>query len=357
MRFGIITYHRAINYGAVLQAYALKEFIIDNGHSAEIIDYRNKYIEDNYKILKRHKGERVIPFLARLILCGVIQFRKNKKFEHFRNTYLNLSNPCDLSNISEIVKDYDYIITGSDQVFAPQYSGFDEVFLLRNVCENRKKYSYAASFGANHIIKTVIEWLADDLKSFNKLSVREKSAVSELERIFGIVASRNIDPVFLIDSDKWQRVIHKPAEEKYILIYTINNSHSVVKAAQKLAKETGYKIIYLNDKYYKKIKNVHYATACSPEDFLSFFYYSEYVFTTSFHGVAFSIIYHKKFFVDYCLGENKGDRITELLSHFKMEDCTCQSYLRTGEIVFFDWDNVDKVIREEQIRSKSYLGI
>ncbi len=357
MRFGIITYHRAINYGAVLQAYALKEFIVENGHSAEIIDYRNRYIEENYKILKRHKGEGILSFLARVVLCGAIQYKKAKKFERFRNECLNLSKPCDLSNVTQTSQKYDYIITGSDQVFAPQYSGFDKVFLLRDVCVNRKKYSYAASFGTNHISNDVIEWLAEDLMSFKKISVRENTAVSELKRIFGIVASQNIDPVFLIDSEIWMKVTRKQIEEKYILIYTINNSQIVIQAAQKLAKETGYKIIYLNDKYYKIIENVHYIVACSPEDFLSYFCYSEYVVTTSFHGSAFSIIFHKKFLVDCCLGENKGDRITELLSHFQMKDCTCQRYLITGEIGFFDWDCVDKMIKEEQSHAKSYLEI
>ena len=39
MKIGILTFHRALNYGAFLQAYATKSFLGSNGFDAEMVDY------------------------------------------------------------------------------------------------------------------------------------------------------------------------------------------------------------------------------------------------------------------------------------------------------------------------------
>ena len=46
MKIGVITFHGADNYGSVLQAYALTEYLNDKGYDAEIIDY---YFEHDYR--------------------------------------------------------------------------------------------------------------------------------------------------------------------------------------------------------------------------------------------------------------------------------------------------------------------
>lgn len=357
MKYGIITYHRADNYGAVLQAFALEEFLNRSGQEAEIIDYRNKDIEDNYSIIKIHKGENFIKYIARVLLSGIIQMKRNQKFESFRKQNLNLSSACDSRGIRNLTNKYDYVITGSDQVFAPKYSGFDKIYLLSNVCEDEKKISYAASFGTDHLTDEVIEWISSEVKKFVSISIREKSGITELERVFQIKASQNIDPIFLIGVDVWSNLIHNVARRKYILIFTINNSNNVIKAAQELSKQTGYDILYLNDKYYKRYDGIRYEVACSPEDFLSLFYHAEYIITTSFHGSAFSILFHKPFLVDLQLGENKGDRLRALFEKFNIFPNTCQSFLKGSNMIIHDWSTVDRIIREEQIRSKEYFHI
>ena len=49
MKIGIITFQCAHNYGAVLQAYALKEYLKTLGYSVNIINYRPRYIVNAYK--------------------------------------------------------------------------------------------------------------------------------------------------------------------------------------------------------------------------------------------------------------------------------------------------------------------
>lgn len=72
MKIGIITFHRAINYGAVLQAYALKRKIDELGGSASIIDYINQKDENGYKLIKT---DNIKSFIGCLLKYS---FRKKK---------------------------------------------------------------------------------------------------------------------------------------------------------------------------------------------------------------------------------------------------------------------------------------
>ena len=48
MKVGILTFHRAHNFGAMLQCYALQEYLTKKGLNVEVIDYRQPYIETLY---------------------------------------------------------------------------------------------------------------------------------------------------------------------------------------------------------------------------------------------------------------------------------------------------------------------
>ena len=50
MKVGILTFHRAENFGAMLQVFALQQYLRKLKHDVEIIDYRNKTIESMYHI-------------------------------------------------------------------------------------------------------------------------------------------------------------------------------------------------------------------------------------------------------------------------------------------------------------------
>ncbi|MDO4842811.1 MAG: polysaccharide pyruvyl transferase family protein, partial [Phoenicibacter congonensis] len=48
MKIGILTFHYACNYGAMLQTYATQELLRSMGHDVRVVDYRNKSVEDGY---------------------------------------------------------------------------------------------------------------------------------------------------------------------------------------------------------------------------------------------------------------------------------------------------------------------
>ena len=152
MKVGILTFHRATNYGAVLQAFALKRAIEKKGHSADVVDYRNQKIESLYE----YKG-----FFAQKGLKNKIRFvlrvnegkRRRIKFDKFRSEFLGLESAVVYTkdNIDLANSVYDTFFVGSDQVCNPGAHDFDKNFYLDFVSDNSKKRSYAASFGVSEI--------------------------------------------------------------------------------------------------------------------------------------------------------------------------------------------------------------
>ena len=155
MKIGIITFHWAANYGAVLQAYALSSYLKSKGYSVEIINYRPQWAKD----------VKPIPFSFHIKSCITYldELYKRKVFNKFRKKYLSVSEKeyVNISDLSLLDGCYDIIITGSDQVFNPDIiaSGakLDTTFLLDFTMQKGKKLAYAASFGNS--------FLADEYKN------------------------------------------------------------------------------------------------------------------------------------------------------------------------------------------------
>ena len=150
MKIGIMTFHRAINYGAVLQTYALQKYLNDSGYDAEVIDYRCDHMENFYKILSvKNKS---IKQVIRGLLNFIYVYKKKSRFYGFLDQNVKISSKIyDKSNIGESNNEYDKFITGSDQVFNYACSQFDKNYFLEFVKNYDKKYSYAASFGMKEV--------------------------------------------------------------------------------------------------------------------------------------------------------------------------------------------------------------
>lgn len=46
MKIATLTFHRALNYGAVLQTYALQKVLDDLGYDTEVLDYRSSLLKN-----------------------------------------------------------------------------------------------------------------------------------------------------------------------------------------------------------------------------------------------------------------------------------------------------------------------
>ena len=347
-KIGIITFHKADNYGAVLQAAALQRAIIRLGYSCEILDYDARIISQHYDVILKTSVIQTI----KSILSYRERKRKKQVFEEFRKNYMIISSPVVKENLDMIAEQYYKLITGSDQVWNYKLTASDGAYFLNFVIDRRKKISYAASFGLGEIPKQKIDWYKANLIEFGHISVREKTGVDLVKKITGSTAVNDVDPVFLLRINDWKYMMGaRPESKKYVFCYMCDEMSAAY--AQRLADEKGLELINLI--YGKSYRNpeLNFGNCCidlSPGEFLSYMYYADYVVTGSFHATAFSIIFNKKFIVS--VPDNVGSRITDLLDRTGLQVRALPTCIAIDEKV--DWKRVNNVVakaREVSLRN------
>ena len=355
MRIGIITYHRAKNLGAMLQSYALQKIVENKVGECEIIDYRNEKLEDNYRI-KKIRQEKGIKNKIKNILYK----NKNKKFEKVRDNFLNdyqkVSNKVyNEKTINQANNEYDLYIAGSDQVWNPNLNYRDKNYFLGFVSDNSKRNSYAASFGTNSVNDEDKVWIKKELEKFNNISVREEEGKKIVKDLINKNASVVLDPTLLLNYDEWKEIMPKECEnkEKYIFVYLIAYTPTILEFARKFAKEKGYKIICFHNTYHK-YKGMENLKELSPNKFLYYIKNAEYVITSSFHGLCFAINFHKKFF--YELDEAKKNNNSRLVTLTKMLELENRKIVKgncsDNEI---DFSKVEEKLNEERKNSIKFI--
>lgn len=303
MKIGILTFHNADNYGAVLQCYALQEVLKKKfpNDDVSVIDYRNDDIESTYKVIQ----------LQKKAISNIIQFiyvpellKKRRQFKNFRQRFLDVS--------PALYSEYDVIFYGSDQIWNFALTGSDLVYLGKGF--RGIKIAYAASDGGE-LIDSQAE-VKDLLLKFNEISCREKSLA---KKITALTARHDIktvcDPVFLISKTDWLKIAVLPKEHNYILAYKVSENLDFDREVEKASQYLGKPVIQIV--YQKSIRKLFYqkqniVTGVSVEQFLGYVAYADLVITTSFHATAFSLIFKRPFYV---LKIKRGsERITDLLS-------------------------------------------
>ncbi len=313
-KIGILTFHNAENYGAVLQAYALKSFLKNNNPNCQvdIIDYKSPFITFSYKYIKPisffmgNPVKKVISFLLQFIYLP-----KKISVKHvFKNFNANWLKPKD-----EDINLYESILYGSDQIWNLNLTDNDFVYLGEKY--NGNKIAYAASDGGELILNDNIQNL---LNAFTKISCREKSLTKKIQRELQNMSIETVcDPVFLLKKDEWISFAKKPKYTNYVLIYKIAENMNLDNEAIKFANKYNKNVIQIV--YVKSIKkifcfNQKYLSSVTPNEFVGYFAYADFVFTTSFHGTAFSIILEKDF---YTLSfKKRSERITDLLNELNL---------------------------------------
>lgn len=349
-KIGILTFHCSNNYGAVLQAYALRKTLSDLYESSDVhvINYRceGTVSKTSFKDLRIKKG----------LAGAILHYRQinsiNRKFEDFRKEYLQLTTPYkDKNTLKKDIADYDMVISGSDQVWNLKWSDGDEVY-FQDFNDSNNKFSYAASFGFNTLEDSLQPLYKKHLKEFNKISVREDSGKDIIEKQLGLKAEKHVDPTLLLSREEWSSIAKKPnIKGKYILVYMVPKQDSVIEYAVELSKKTKLPIVMLS-KNLKPLNAIH-AGDSSPEEFVGWFENAEYVVTNSFHGTAFSIIFGKKLCIE--LNNLRGLNIR---SKNLLELCGL-NINNTEDILCFenmDWKIVEKNLSYERKNALDYLS-
>ena len=321
MKIGILTYHRAENYGALLQAYATMTYLRSLGHEVSFVDYWPKYHSDYFKVfslnrfLKRNMKGKLLMLVNVMMPTKHIRKYRLQRFMHEK---LNLANkPC-YTDKDATTEHYDAVIYGSDQIWRKQHLGGVEYdkwyFGSPNVVTN-KKIVYAGSMGKIDTTVKDDDYVKSMMTNFIKISVRENDLKSYLNKL-GVECTQVIDPVFLLTKEQW-RSIMAPSKNRgeYILFYNLLDSREARLFAEKLAKKKGLRIIEINK---KTMMGKGYIRNASVERFLQLINDAAYVVSNSFHGVAFSIIFEKQFFA---VGmQSKASRVLSLLDTLTIQE-------------------------------------
>jgi hypothetical protein len=317
-KIATITFHNAINVGAVLQAYALQKALHALGVQSEIIDYRNEHIQRAYSpFYLQHK---TVSWFVKTMLVAPIRFVRNRRFKKFVNEHLQLSTPVKSdADFAALNATYDAFFTGSDQVWNPYHAGkVDGRYFLDFVTDSRKKKSYAASFGLTELPKEYAAEYSRLLGSFSTMLVREQSAVKMVK---GLSPSKNpavvLDPVFLLDKNDWNALAVSSPKlyGKYVLVFCVNGlTDDMVAYSLQVAKRQNAQVIYLARRP-QRIPGVKVVTSFAPKEFLGYIQNAAYVVTDSFHATSFSILYHKEFSLKVASQHgHKNNRSLELLA-------------------------------------------
>ena len=348
----MLTFHNAMSYGAVLQAYGLEKTIEDLGFDPEIINYMCEDIYNAHvRIIPKTKN---IKFNIKMMLMGRKRFIWRNKLRGFRNQYLIESNPVKAKDLEELGNKYDVVISGSDQVFNDVCTKFDPVYFL-NFVNDDKKYSYAASFGFTEIPKELKNQYKERLQGFQELSVREESGCKIVKELLGKDAKCHIDPTFLLKVSDWDRIETHDDRKPYILVFNVLKPRHLLDYAVKLGEAKGLDVLYLENYAFPPRKGVKYIGPVGPDGFVGLIKNAEYVITNSFHGMAFSIIYQKKFAMELDTSGSRNIRSEGLLKKLGL----INTEIIDGELdidsIKYDWDYANHVIEEERIKARSYL--
>lgn len=348
MKTATLTFQKADNYGALLQAYALNIALEKAGCENEILNYSCSYMVQPYsKQALYRKG--IIRYILGLAY-HIVRLPRRKGFDAVR-AIMPYTERLDKNQLKQIQHDYDKFIVGSDQVWNDSITNLDKTYLLDFVDDDKKKHSYAASFGFNKMPVELLEHYSE-LKSFTTFNVRENSAKKIIEDITGRNADVVLDPTMLLEKEEWLDFADSAntrIKDQYLLVYQITLSNKLLKIAKNIAREKKLKIVTIPFPLGGWIKSNTNISA-GPKEWVRLFSEANYIVTDSFHGCCMSVVMNVNFNV---VITGAGTRIVSLLDNMKIKErLVCEEILDTGEI---EWDVVNEKLRKYRIQSNAQL--
>lgn len=333
MKVGILTYHFAYNYGAMLQAYALQQTVIKLGHTCNLIDYRPYAIDKAY-----HFYFKDIIFAPHKFFYNIFENEnKGKKFDQFMKDNLILSKKVKNSKMIN-KKKYDAIITGSDQIWNLDISHNDFIYFLDGIEDSVNKIAYAPSIKNYDVLEKYKYKIGKLLSKYDYLSGRENDVVEFIESHTNVKDINHVmDPVYLLEEKDWIKIIsqNRMFTDRYILFYVLGEEKEYVQLLNRVQENRSIKTIVIHP-----IKNnVSYGDIflnnIGPQDFLNLIYNADIVITDSFHCFSFSIIFRKIVILGNCIGNRLQNIIN--IANLKQKENNVMKYYQSSD------DNLDNL--------------
>lgn len=352
-KIGIITmYYKSKNYGGVLQAYALAEYLKDKGFDIEQICYKET-AENTLQSTKISFRARFSGFAQKILMLSINKGieERNKKFDAFTENIPHSNDVYTDDNISNANKIYDTFITGSDQVWNPIY--YNPTYFLDFAKSDKKCLSYAASIANGKLSDEQREIFKKHFEKYTAISLRENDA-EVIQELTNIPVKWVLDPTMLLTKEEWDKVCApKMINEKYLFCYFLGRNEEERQIATEFAKKNHLKLVtipHLMGYFERSDKGFgdEQILSASPADFVSLIKNAEFVFTDSFHATSFSNIYEKEYFVFQRAGfKGMSLRIYSVCSLFG----TQSRFLDTVEKQNVQY--IEKIIQEEIGKEKN----
>ncbi len=377
MKIGLCLAYKGVNYGMLLQAYATQRVIENLGYDTEIIDYtRIGYKNIRFtpwlfvyfvsEIIKKNKSKRNKPILDEIHKLNIDE-RKKVSNEFIERCLLNRVKCNGIAELKKhTIENYNGVLVGSDQIWPPD-AAFGNFTTLRFAPDNMNKISYATSLGVSKYPYYCWSSAANFWKRMNHISVREEQGKKIIQTICDVPVEVVVDPTYLLSKQKWEELvpIKHIMKEKYILCYFLGNTMEHKKLARDFADKCGIKLVSILSTESVSSIDISYAdeviTGKGPEDFINLIRDAEYVMTDSFHGLAFSVINNKQFYVFYRtkIGSknSRNSRIDNILKMWGLESRLVfnENSVNDFDTSLIDYNLVNKKIMMERQKSMDYL--
>ena len=365
-KIATVTLDGYFNYGNVLQRYALCKLLADFGNTVvslwctdEVMQlgyWEQKYLwmksprslKTNIKLGINWKG------ITSNMLSGknAWEAARTTLIKSFCDRYIPIRYHADFDRIAE---EYDCFITGSDQVWNPHFADLDKMFL--KFVPQEKRVAYAASISCPEIPQEIRNDFIDGIKGMQAISVREQAGADLIETLTGREVEVVADPTMLVAADDWRKIARKPSwlngGEKLLVTYFLGKRPDSV--IEKTAKENNLQVINILDERIFE----HYAIA--PEEWLWLIDHAAFMYTDSFHGTVFSILFRTPFVVTERVGEGctskMTSRIDTLLEKFGLTDRrgTAGNGYMVLNPLHVEYGDVDHVLGQEKVKTHKYL--
>ncbi len=360
MKIGILTFFESDNYGTVFQAFALQRYLQRHGHTVELVHLHRNVLAPSSHFENHSSVDYSFADKFRIKLSTFFHRKsgeiKKTAFAVFRNRNLSVGNnfyDSDEALIREFPQ-YDLYLSGGDQIWNPYHKVFSFHYMWDFLPHGCRIASYASSFGVKQIDDVkLLDEMKKYLSRFAVITVREKSGVNIVKNM-GLLCRQVVDPVFLLD-DYWKTQVTINGDKKYCLVYALvdypKEEDSIIR---ELAKKHGWGIKILPENRRNHSTPYQKEFEASPLKFLELIANAQFVFTNSFHGVAFSVLFQRQFaLLSATTSESasKRARLTDFLEDLDLTDRPMRELLEE-----IDYDTVKKRLSQMIVESKEILN-
>lgn len=304
LKVGLITYHFSNNFGALMQAYALRKWFLNQGVDAEFLPYHPRYVEEGgafdrpWKLSLWRKNATILYMKLNYVRHRLFDNAGQRAaFQAFRRKYLGVGSlRCvKRESLEQYVRQYDMLVCGSDQIWNPSIQrGLDPIYFLQIPgSSDVRKVAYAPSFGRTEIEGEHLPDLTRYLAGLDAISVRERNGLEILTKAGVTNACVVPDPTILL-GDFSDLTGSEVVSDSSVFCYALRSDELIRDVALLVARQSGCSLRSarnLNQKW----RDIGQGVSLGPLEWLQMLNQSRFVISNSFHGVALSVILNKPF--------------------------------------------------------------